>query len=127
MRDGEDKQASGSETSDMTDPSTNNVIVETRFSRLRKTAPSDGQLPQVDLPYEALAALSEVMDVLAEMLEAKAEGRPVSDARRLRIAERAELLVEQVRKLSTTDESGAETTAPETMAPGAAGLELPES
>jgi hypothetical protein len=125
MRDGEDKQEPGPETSDMTDPSANNVIVETRFSRLRKAAASDGRLRQVDLPYEALAALSEVMDVLAEMLAAKAEGRPVSDGRRLRIAERAELLVEQVRKLSTSDESRVETNAPETAALGAAGSELP--
>lgn len=90
----------------MTDSSDDRVVVATQFSRLRKTA-ADEQAPQVDLAYEALAALSEVMDVLAEMLTAKAEGRSVCDDRRRRIAERAELLVEQVRKLSGSDAAGA--------------------
>jgi hypothetical protein len=127
MRDGEEEQEGNSETSDMTDPSANNVIVGTRFSRLRKIAAVHGPPPQVDLAYEALAALSEVMDVLAEMLAAKAEGRSVSDARRLRIAERAELLVEQVRRLSATDESAAKADALETASPAAAEPEPPDS
>ena len=75
------------------------VVIATQFSRLRRTAPAVEQSPQIDLGYEALAALSEAMEVLSDTLAAKAEGRELSDARRLRLAERADLLEEHLRRL----------------------------
>ena len=72
------------------------VVIATQFSRLRRTAPAVEQSPQIDLGYEALAALSEAMEVLSDTL---ALSPGLSDARRLRLAERADLLEEHLRRL----------------------------
>ena len=69
---------------------TDNVIIETRFSRLRPQSTPADSAPRPDLSYEALALLSEAMELLHAALSGPAS---VLDLKRLdRVKQRLTLL-----------------------------------
>jgi len=84
----------------MADRSDNRVIVATQFSRLRERGPGAEAAEIGDLECEAMAALSEAMELLSEALLANASGKNWDDSRHARLDERVRELGRHVARQS---------------------------
>ena len=71
-----------------------NVIVATRFSRLKDGRIDGEPASEVDVGYEALSALSEAMNLLGNALEAYSSGAPWDFERSERLEARVEQLMQ---------------------------------
>lgn len=77
----------------MADASPDRIVVATQFSRLRALNANAASPPDIDVNYEALAALAEALELLSQSLLALQADGAVNPLRLRRLDERVSLLV----------------------------------